>query len=260
MHGVCLRSGIARLELRVRAYNRTPLPQTFLWWANIATRVHESFQSFFPPDVYHVADHAKRATSRYPLCEGHYYGVDYKARSSHGVRACEAPPQFVPSASGRRTPVNYSANDLSFYANIPVPTSYMAMASQEDFFGGYDHLQKSGLIHLANLHISPGKKQWTWGNHQFGYAWDRNLTEKDATGEHAPYIELMAGVYTDNQPDFSFLQPGETKTWTQYWAPLSKIGPTQHANTEAALSLAVSGKKKRPVWGSWFFPSTRVRL
>jgi hypothetical protein len=229
----------------VRAYNRTALPQTFLWWANVATRVHESYQSFFPPDVYYIADHAKRATSRYPLCEGHYYGVEYGARGRDGVPAAEAPAQFVPPASGGKTPVDYAANDLSFYANIPVPTSYMCMGSQEDFFGGYDHREQAGLLHLANHHISPGKKQWTWGNHEFGYAWDRNLTDKDARGEFAPYIELMAGVYTDNRPDFSFLQPGETKTWTQFWAPLSKIGPAVHANNDAALSLALSGRKAR---------------
>src|SRR5581483_2904225 len=51
------------------------------------------------------------------------------------------------------------------------------------------------------------------------------------------YIEIMAGVYTDNQPDFSFLQPGETKTWSQYWYPIQKIGPVQAANLDAALSL-----------------------
>ena len=237
MHGICLRPGIAKLELRVRAYNRTQLPQTFLWWANVATRVHESYQSFFPPDVYYIADHAKRATSRYPLCEGHYYGVDYEERARSGVPAHEAPAHYVPPSSGGRTSVSYAANDLSFYANIPVPTSYMCMGSREDFFGGYDHRENAGLIHLANHHISPGKKQWTWGNHAFGYAWDRNLTDPDAKGECAPYIELMAGVYTDNQPDFSFLQPGETKTWTQFWAPLTKIGPAHYANDDAAVSL-----------------------
>lgn len=44
------------------------------------------------------------------------------------------------------------------------------------------------------------------------YAWDRNLTDQDG-----PYVELMAGVYTDNQPDFSFLHPYETRTFTQCW-------------------------------------------
>lgn len=245
MHGICLRPGIARVELRVRAYNRTQIPQTFLWWANVAIRVHEGYQSFFPPDVHYVADHAKRATSSFPLCDGRYYGVDYGARVRDGVPAGERPPAYVPPASGGRPPVDYPANDLSFYSNIPVPTSYMAMGSVEDFFGGYDHFAQAGMVHIANHHIAPGKKQWTWGNHPFGYAWDRNLTDPNAQGEYEPYIELMAGVYTDNQPDFSFLQPGETKTWTQYWAPITRIGPARHANADAALSLHLEGRKVR---------------
>ncbi len=243
MHGVCLRPGIARLELRVRAFNRTPHVQTFLWWANVATRVHEAYQSFFPPDVYYVADHARRSTSRYPICDGRYYGVDYGRRAKKGVPPGERPKQFSPSG-------NYPPNDLSFYANIPVPTSYMCMGSSEDFFGGYDHNACAGIVHVANHHISPGKKQWTWGNHDFGYAWDRNLTDAGAAGgappgEFSPYIEIMAGVYTDNQPDFSFLHPGETKTWTQYWYPIQQIGPAQQANIHAAVSLHLGKKNFR---------------
>lgn len=245
MHGVCLRPGVAKLELRVRAYNRTPFPQTFLWWANVATRVHEAYQSFFPPDISFVADHAKRAISTFPYCSGRYYGIDYAERAASGVPANEEPRKYRPPASGGNPPVHYSADDLSFYANIPVPTSYMCLDSGEDFFGGYDHREKAGIIHLANHHIAPGKKQWTWGNHEFGYAWDRNLTDPDEQGQYAPYIELMAGVYTDNQPDFSFLQPGETKTWTQYWAPLTEIGVPLHANEHFALALELAGTTVR---------------
>ena len=51
------------------------------------------------------------------------------------------------------------------------------------------------------------------------------------------YVELMAGAYTDNQPDFSFLAPGETKL-RQYWYPIQEIGPVQHATLEVAVSLA----------------------
>ena len=243
MHGVCLHPGKAYLELKVRAYNRTPLPQTFLWWANVATRVHEAYQSFFPPDVSYVADHARRSMSEYPLAKSVYYGVNYGERGRKGIPPSEVPGQFVPPHAGGKSPANYAPNDLSFYANIPVPTSYMCMGSKEDFFGGYDYAAQAGIVHIANHHISPGKKQWTWGNHEFGYAWDRNLTDADARGEFAPYIEIMAGVYTDNQPDFSFLQPGETKTWSQYWYPIQKIGAAQHANLDAAVSLKVTESK-----------------
>ncbi len=225
MHGVCLHPGKAYVELKVRLFNRTPYVQTFLWWANVAARVHEKYQSFFPPDVRFVADHARRAITRFPLSDRPYYGVDYARRAEQGVPADERPSQFVPDGS-------YPANDLSWYANIPVPTSYMIVGTRHDFFGGYDHAAGTGVVHVANHHIAPGKKQWTWGNHDFGYAWDRCLTDSDG-----PYIELMAGVFTDNQPDFSFLAPWETRTFRQFWYPIRRIGPPQAANLRAALRV-----------------------
>jgi len=225
MHGVCLRPGKAYVELRVRLHNRTSDTQTFLWWANVATRVHEHYQSFFPHDVEFAADHAKRAITEFPLSQSMYYGVDYPGRAAHGVPEGEQPRMFCPDGS-------YPPNDLSRYANIPVPTSYMIANSAQDFFGGYDHARQAGVVHVANHHIAPGKKQWTWGNQEFGYAWDRSLTENDG-----PYIELMAGVYTDNQPDFSFLAPGETKSFTQHWYPIRAIGIPDFANLDAALRL-----------------------
>jgi tetratricopeptide (TPR) repeat protein len=249
MHGVRLHPGKAYVEVKVRLYNRTPFVQTFLWWANAAARVHEAYQSFFPPDVHYVADHAKRATSTFPLCGGSYYGVDYGRRALSEVPAQQRPAQFIP-------PGTYAPNDLSWYANIPVPTSYMALGSSEDFFGGYDHKREAGFVHVANRHISPGKKQWTWGNHEFGYAWDRNLTDEDG-----PYIELMSGVYTDNQPDFSFLAPGETRTFSQFWYPIQKIGPVQKANVDGALSLTASpGAVRIGLCVTRSFPNAQLRL
>jgi len=236
LHGVRLSPGKAVMELAVRLHNRTELTQTFLWWANVATEVHEDYQSFFPEDVHFIADHAKRATSAFPLCQGRYYGVDYAGRARHGVPPEETPAQFVPKGG-------YAPNDLRWYSNIPVPTSYMCLGSRDDFFGGYDHAVEAGIVHVANHHISPGKKQWTWGNHDFGYAWDRNLTEPDEAGVYRPYIEIMAGVYTDNQPDFAFLAPGETKTFSQYWYPIRAIGAAAAATLKAAIGLKTEGSR-----------------
>jgi len=267
MHGVCLHPSKAIVELKVRACNRTTSVQTFLWWANVATRVHEGYQSFFPPDVTAVADHAKRATSQYPLCQGSYYGVDYATRAKNGVPESEWPTNFIPPAC-KESPLpvrgegpgegalSSAPNDLSWYANIPVPTSYMCIGTKEGFFGGYDHIRGAGLVHYADPAISPGKKQWTWGNHEFGYAWDRSLTDEDG-----PYIELMAGVYTDNQPDFSFLQPGETKIWSQYWYPIQKIGPAHHANVDAAVRVDVDGDNVRVgVCVSAEYPGAKISI
>jgi tetratricopeptide (TPR) repeat protein len=233
MHGVCLRPGCAYLELKVRLFNRTWDTQTFLWWANVATCVNEHYQSFFPGNVRFVADHAKRAVTEFPRSQGNYYGISYGERAKSGVPVEELPSHFVPDGS-------YPPNDLSWYANIPVPTSYMIANSKQDFFGGYDHAANAGIVHVANHHISPGKKQWTWGNHEFGYAWDRSLTDSDG-----PYVELMAGVYTDNQPDFSFLAPGETKSFSQYWYPIREIGVPDAANLNAAIRVIRDGGQVR---------------
>ena len=209
MVGICLHPGKSYIEAKVRIYNRTPFVQTFLWWANVGIRVHDQYQAFFPPDVTYVADHAKRAISSFPIARNFYYGVDYRK----GV-------------------------DISWYKNIPVPTSYMVTESDYDFFGGYDYQKQAGVVHFANRHLAPGKKLWTWGNAEFGYAWDRNLTDADG-----PYIELMAGVFTDNQPDFSWLHPYETRTWSQFWYPIQQIGPAKNANRLAAVNLEpVDGK------------------
>jgi tetratricopeptide (TPR) repeat protein len=203
MQGFTLYPGRAYLEIRVKIQNRTCFPQTFLWWANPAVSVNEHYHSVFPPDVHAVFDHGKRDVSKFPIATGTYYKQDYSA----GV-------------------------DISRYKNIPVPTSYMAIRSKFDFVGGYEEDTQGGLLHVANHHISPGKKQWTWGHGDFGQAWDRNLTDEDG-----PYIELMTGVYTDNQPDFSWLQPNEEKSWSQYFMPYSEVGYVKNANKNAIINL-----------------------
>lgn len=193
----------AYIELDAKLYNRTPFPQTFLWWANPAVAVDEHYQSVFPPDVNAVFDHGKRDVSSFPIATGTYYKVDYSP-----------------------------GTDISIYTNIPVPTSYMAVNSTFDFVGGYHHKRRAGIMHVANHHVSPGKKQWTWGSGEFGKAWDRHLTDEDG-----PYFELMCGVYTDNQPDFSWIMPNEVREFKQYFMPYKNIGYVKNASIDAMVNL-----------------------
>ncbi len=209
MHGFRLYPERAYLEIDVQLYNRTAEPQTFLWWANPAVHVNENYQSVFPPDVHAVMDHGKRDVSDFPIATGTYYKVNY------------AP-----------------GTDISRYKNIPVPTSYMAYHSDFDFMGCYDYGPQAGMMHVANHHVVPGKKQWTWGTSDFGEAWDRQLTDADG-----PYIELMCGAYTDNQPDFAWLMPGEEKRFSQVFMPYKRIGPAKKATHEVVVNLEVEGSE-----------------
>ncbi|HYQ57954.1 MAG TPA: DUF5107 domain-containing protein [Draconibacterium sp.] len=227
MAGFTLHPDKAYLEIKVKLYNRTPHPQTFLWWANPAVKVNDEYQSVFPPDVNAVFDHGKRDVSSFPIATGTYYKVDYSA----GV-------------------------DISRYKNIPVPTSYMAITSKYNFVGGYENDSKGGLLHVADHHQSPGKKQWTWGNGDFGRAWDRNLTDEDG-----PYIELMCGVYTDNQPDFSWLQPYEEKSFKQYFMPYRDLGVVKNATKLAMVNLEPEGDGIRlKAYATGEYPNARIIL
>jgi tetratricopeptide (TPR) repeat protein len=204
MVGICLYPGKAFVETKVRLYNRTPFPQAFLWWENAGVHIHEDYQIFFPPDVHSTVYHVKRPVVEFPIATGEYGAMTFEK------------------------------TDLRWYKNFPVPSSFFANQSNYDFFGGYDHRKDAGVVHVADRHISPGKKFFTWGNGPFGRQWQHNLSDYND-----PYLELMAGVYTDNQPDFSWIQPYETKTFSQIWFPIQKIGEAKNANRFAAISLEV---------------------
>lgn len=228
MAAISLYPDKAYIEIKGQLYNPTDLPQTFLWWANPAVPVNDHTYSVFPPDVNAVMDHGKRAVSTFPIATGEYYKCDYSA----GV-------------------------DISRYKNVPVPTSYMAAHSDFDFVGNYDESRQAGLLHVADHHVSPGKKQWTWGNGDFGRAWDRNLTDEDG-----PYIELMTGVFTDNQPDFTWLKPQEEKTFVQYFMPYKGVGRVGNATRDAAVSFEMQddGNAAIHVYASGAYAGAAIRV
>ncbi len=215
------------IEIKGQLYNRTNLPQTFLWWANPAVAVNDYTQSVFPPDVNAVFDHGKRDVSKFPIATGTYYKHDYSA----GV-------------------------DISRYKNLPVPTSYMVYHSDYNFVGGDDYQKQAGILHIADHHVSPDKKQWTWGCGDFGKAWDRNLTDEDG-----PYIGLMTGMFTDNQPDFTWLAPYEEKTFTQYFMPYKKVGYVTDANKDIIVSMTTeSDNIKLCIYASSRYENAKIVL
>lgn len=204
MVGVRLRPGEAMFETRMQLSNRTPVTRSFLWWENAAVPVNKDYQIFFPPDVSYVNFHYHRSVTTWPLASGVFNGI----RLGDNI-------------------------DIRRHENTKSPTSYFSAASQYDFFGGYDHGKNCGVVHVANHHTSPGKKLFTWAYNQLSKSWEKALTDNDGA-----YAELMAGSYTDNQPDFAWLEPYETKKFSQFWYPIGAIGAPTCANTNLALSVS----------------------
>lgn len=201
--GIALRPDRAYFETRVRVYNRTPLAHSFLWWENAAIPAGPGVRLFFPQDVDHVFFHYRRNTASFPINGGWF--------------------------NGHRLPEN---TDISRHENTKFPTSYFSAASEFDFFGGYDERSESGVVHVADHHISPGKKMFTWAYNQLSRTWENALTDADGA-----YLELMAGSYSDNQPDFSWLAPYEEKRFSQFWYPISGTGAPCYANLDLSLSI-----------------------
>ncbi len=209
--GMTVRPDHSYIEMTVKVINRTPAAQSFLFWINPAVHANTNYQVIFPPSTQWAVQHGKPEFASWPIARQTYGGVDY----SRGV-------------------------DISWWKNHPSPVSFFAWHCEEDFFGGYDHGREAGVVQVSNHHVSPGKKFFEWGNGPEGEMWTKILSDEDG-----PYLELMAGSYSDNQPDYSWIQPGEIKVFKHYWYPVRKLGGIKNANIDAAADLEVTNARAR---------------
>jgi tetratricopeptide (TPR) repeat protein len=225
--GYTLRPGKSYLEARVRILNRTPEANTMLCFANLAIHTNDNYQVIFPPSTQLGVHHAKREFTEWPISHSIYGGSDF----TMGV-------------------------DVSWYKAHMSASSIFAWNYQDDFFAGYDHGKEAGTMSVADHNIVPGKKFWTWGNGPSGRRWDTTLSDEDG-----PYMELMVGAYSDNQPDYSWLQPYETRSFSMNWYPFRDIGGPKQANLDAAVNLEVNnGMAKVGFYATSAHSSARVTL
>jgi len=211
--GITLYPGKSYMKITTTLVNRTPYVHSFLDFTNTGVHANENYQVLFPPDAQFAVYHAKVQFAHWPLSHDVYQGVDY----TQGV-------------------------DLSWWKNHPAPVSFFCWNFDGDFFGGYDHGKEAGIISVQDHNVSPGAKFFEWGNGPEGRLWDKIL---DSQGD---YLELMSGNFSDNQPDYSWIQPSETKVASQYWFPIRGIGGAKNASLNGAVNLEV-GPSGRAHWG-----------
>jgi len=208
MVGLTLYPGRSYIEATIKPFNRTPFANSFLCFANVGIHANENYQVLFPPGTEFATYHGKNQFAHWPISYEMFNEIDY----TRGV-------------------------DASWWKNHPEWTSMFAWNYEDDFFGGYDYGKRAGIVSFANHYVAPGKKFWEWSNGPRGWMWDKILTETDGAE-----LELMTGAYSDNQPDYSWLQPYEAKVIKMYWYPLREIGGLKNANLQAAVNLDVTEK------------------
>jgi tetratricopeptide (TPR) repeat protein len=206
--GLTLHPDRSYLELNCKVHNPTPFAWPMLFWINPAVHANTNYQVLFPPGTEWTAQHSKPEFASWPIARQTYGGNDY----TRGV-------------------------DISWWKNHDTPKSFFAWNYEDDWFGGYDHGRQAGVIHWADHHVAPGKKFFEWGNGPEGEMWTKILTDDDG-----PYLELMAGAWSDNQPDYSWIQPGETREWKHWWYPVRDLGGVKAATRDAAVNLEVTNR------------------
>ena len=201
--GITVHPGKSYFEAEVKLLNPTPYTNTFLYWANVAAHTNKNYQVIFPPSVNIATFHAKNQFSHWPISTEIYNGQDFT-----------------------------SGIDVSWWKNSPGANSFFAYDLKEDFMGGYDHRKETGTVHIGDHNIVKGAKLWEWGSGLRGQATEARLTENAG-----PYVEIMTGAFSDNQPDYSWIRPYEVKTFKQYWYPVKDIQGFKYANLNGAVNL-----------------------
>jgi tetratricopeptide (TPR) repeat protein len=195
--------------------NRQPWIESMIYWANVSVHCGEDYQILFPPSMHLGFDHHKNYWTSYPI----------------GPRKEEV--ELLPSQRSKYANDISGMMDLSWWKNFTIESrSIFGMDPDNAFMAGYDHKKRCGTAHVSNRHITVGKKFFLWGNFPEAYVWDKVLTDNDG-----PYLELMVGCWSDNQPDYSWIAPYETRKVEQYWFPVKGIGGVKNVTIDGAVNV-----------------------
>ena len=195
--------------------NRQPWIESMIYWANVSVHCGDDYQIQFPPSMHLGFDHHKNYWTSYPI----------------GPRKEEL--ELLPSQRSKYANDISGTMDLSWWKNFTIESrSIFGMDPDNAFMAGYDHKKQMGTAHVSNRHITVGKKFFLWGNFPEAHVWDTVLTDNDG-----PYLELMVGCWSDNQPDYSWIAPYETRKVSQYWFPVKGIGGVKNVTIDGAVNV-----------------------
>lgn len=201
------------IKVTGRFFNSSRDRNSMLHWNNVATHANENYQIIFPENTQFGMFHHKLSHIHWPVANEPYKNN----------------PEYI-------------GVDVSWWKNLPSLTgdSVFIHDLQDDFVGGYDHGVDAGTMLVGNHNINKGGKFWTWGPHAYGHAWDCvTLTDSDG-----PYVELMTSAYSDNQPDYCWINPYETKEFTAYWYGIRDLDNVNRGNEHATVNMDIDASGK----------------
>ncbi|MGA3132096.1 MAG: DUF5107 domain-containing protein [Terracidiphilus sp.] len=151
----------------------------------------------------------------------------------------EYPMRFVASHGYKevyRWPVDAEGKDLSVIKNqTDGPVSLFVHGSHEPFMAIWNPHTQTGVAHYAEYSELPAKKIWSWGVDPAGLEWRTALSDNQSA-----YVEVQSGLFR-NQETYSFLEPGQTIRFSEYWMPVRGTGGISRANKQGVVHFDAHG-------------------
>ena len=130
-------------------------------------------------------------------------------------------------------PVNSDGVDLSVVGNQKFgPVSRFSYGSREPYMAVYHPHTKSGVVHFSSPLDLPAKKVWSWSADEDGLDWRTALSD-----DNSAYVEIQSGLFRD-QETYGFLEPQESRSFTEIWIPIRDLGGISRANPDTVLNLS----------------------
>lgn len=191
------------LSQDVYLYNPGTIPGRYHYWTNASLDANEGTEFIYPLQrarSYEYAGSASWPFARLDLIQ-----------EDPGLPGMEGVPMWP---TGRLlAPVNFR-----WQKNMLAQVSVFGRDVSWNYFGAWQHNVNHGYAHVANSQDVSGMKLWSWGNAPVGVVNQTALTDDGSL-----YAETQCGAM-ETQLDFDFLQPGDTRTWREWWIPLREIG------------------------------------
>ena len=199
--------------------NPTPLPGRYHYWTNASLASDDGTEFVYP--MRRVRSYEFAGTATWPIAR-----LDLIA-GRPGLPGMEGVPMWP--AGRMHEPVDFRRED-GMLAQVSIFGHNVA----DNYFGAWQHSTDTGFAHYADVKDVAGMKLWSWGRSQVGI-----VNQSALTDDGSLYAETQCGAM-ETQLDFSFLPPGDTRSWREWWLPLRGLGGLTCASAEAGARLSLT--------------------
>jgi len=200
-------------------YNPGTIPGRYHYWTNASLDANEGTEFVYP--LHRARSYEYAGSASWPFAR-----LDLILEDP-GLPGMEGVPMWP--ANRLQAPVNFR-----WQKNMLAQVSIFGRDVEWDYFGAWQHKVDHGYAHVAKSKDVSGMKLWSWGNAPVGV-----INQTALTDDGSVYAETQCGAM-ETQLDFSFLQPGKTRLWREWWLPLRGLGGLTCASASLGARINLS--------------------